>query len=266
MSQPIACCSTRTRPRAPFCSRSTGSSPGARRAQESYESTIEFVSRAAACDRRRRRAAASGWAARRPRSSGTGRDAPPRRIPPRAPRRPARRRRRRRPRGRSEPRGGRIRVGAASARGQPDRRAVPRPPDQHEAQAAGRRVRPGARRRRELAAALRHGVAEYAPGTATYYERNLDDETRQFPIDPAGPRVVLDPRRRHRHVRAPTPGGRASRATSTTARSRSRTPPTRWAASARSARARRSRSSTGRSSATSSRRRRRAASSPAGSR
>ena len=26
-----------------------------------------------------------------------------------------------------------------------------------------------------------------------YYERNVDDETRQFPIDPAGPRVVLVP-------------------------------------------------------------------------
>jgi rhamnulose-1-phosphate aldolase/alcohol dehydrogenase len=41
--------------------------------------------------------------------------------------------------------------------------------------------------------ALRRGVAEYAAWYRDYYERNLDDETRQFPIDPAGPRVVLLP-------------------------------------------------------------------------
>jgi rhamnulose-1-phosphate aldolase/alcohol dehydrogenase len=43
------------------------------------------------------------------------------------------------------------------------------------------------------AAAFRAGVAEYADWYRAYYERNLDDETRQFPIDPAGPRVVLVP-------------------------------------------------------------------------
>jgi rhamnulose-1-phosphate aldolase/alcohol dehydrogenase len=43
------------------------------------------------------------------------------------------------------------------------------------------------------AEALRSGVAEYAAWYRDYYERNLDDETRQFPIDPAGPRVVLLP-------------------------------------------------------------------------
>ena len=41
--------------------------------------------------------------------------------------------------------------------------------------------------------ALRRGVADYAAWYRDYYERNLDDETRQFPIDPAGPRVVLLP-------------------------------------------------------------------------
>jgi rhamnulose-1-phosphate aldolase/alcohol dehydrogenase len=41
--------------------------------------------------------------------------------------------------------------------------------------------------------ALRAGVAEYGDWYRAYYERNLDDETRQFPIDPAGPRVVLVP-------------------------------------------------------------------------
>jgi rhamnulose-1-phosphate aldolase/alcohol dehydrogenase len=44
-----------------------------------------------------------------------------------------------------------------------------------------------------LAEAFRRGVAEYAEWYRGYYERNLDDETRVFPIDPAGPRVVLVP-------------------------------------------------------------------------
>jgi rhamnulose-1-phosphate aldolase/alcohol dehydrogenase len=45
----------------------------------------------------------------------------------------------------------------------------------------------------ELAEAFRRGVDEFAGWYRAYYERNLDDETRQFPIDPAGPRVVLVP-------------------------------------------------------------------------
>jgi rhamnulose-1-phosphate aldolase/alcohol dehydrogenase len=45
----------------------------------------------------------------------------------------------------------------------------------------------------ELADGFRRGVAEYADWYRAYYERNLDDETRRFPIDPAGPRVVLVP-------------------------------------------------------------------------
>jgi rhamnulose-1-phosphate aldolase/alcohol dehydrogenase len=44
-----------------------------------------------------------------------------------------------------------------------------------------------------LGIALKDGVAGYADWYRGYYERNLDDETRQFPIDPAGPRVVLIP-------------------------------------------------------------------------
>jgi rhamnulose-1-phosphate aldolase/alcohol dehydrogenase len=44
-----------------------------------------------------------------------------------------------------------------------------------------------------LAEALRSGVDEYAGWYRGYYERNLDEETAQFPIDPAGPRVVLVP-------------------------------------------------------------------------
>src|SRR5439155_1766281 len=42
-----------------------------------------------------------------------------------------------------------------------------------------------------LGDSFRHGVEEYAAWYREYYERNLDDETRRFPIDPAGPRVVL---------------------------------------------------------------------------
>jgi rhamnulose-1-phosphate aldolase/alcohol dehydrogenase len=45
----------------------------------------------------------------------------------------------------------------------------------------------------ELAAAFRRGVEEFSGWYRGYYERNLDDETRQFPIDPAGPRVILVP-------------------------------------------------------------------------
>jgi rhamnulose-1-phosphate aldolase/alcohol dehydrogenase len=45
----------------------------------------------------------------------------------------------------------------------------------------------------ELAAAFRSGVDEYAAWYRGYYERNVDDETGQFPIDPAGPRVTLVP-------------------------------------------------------------------------
>jgi rhamnulose-1-phosphate aldolase/alcohol dehydrogenase len=44
-----------------------------------------------------------------------------------------------------------------------------------------------------LADAIRNGVEEYAAWYRGYYERNLDEETAQFPIDPAGPRVVLVP-------------------------------------------------------------------------
>ena len=45
----------------------------------------------------------------------------------------------------------------------------------------------------DLAAALRTGVDEYGAWYREYYARNLDDETRQFPMDPVGPRVTLIP-------------------------------------------------------------------------
>jgi rhamnulose-1-phosphate aldolase/alcohol dehydrogenase len=45
----------------------------------------------------------------------------------------------------------------------------------------------------ELCYGLREGVASYAAWYRDYYERNLEDESRPFPIDPAGPRVVLMP-------------------------------------------------------------------------
>jgi rhamnulose-1-phosphate aldolase/alcohol dehydrogenase len=45
----------------------------------------------------------------------------------------------------------------------------------------------------DLRTRVRDGVNAYATWYRSYYERNVDDETRQFPIDPAGPRVVLVP-------------------------------------------------------------------------
>ncbi|HEY7604359.1 MAG TPA: bifunctional rhamnulose-1-phosphate aldolase/short-chain dehydrogenase [Gaiellaceae bacterium] len=41
--------------------------------------------------------------------------------------------------------------------------------------------------------ALTSGVEDYSRWYRAYYERNVDDETRPFPIDPAGPRVVIVP-------------------------------------------------------------------------
>ena len=116
----------------------------------------------------------------------------------------------------------------------------------------------------ELAEGFRTGVDAYADWYRGYYERNLDDETRQFPIDPAGPRVVLVP-----GVGIVTTGSDAARARI----SRDlyhRAISVQDAADAlggfgRSVRARRSRSSTGRSSGTSSGRRRPAASLPGAS-
>jgi rhamnulose-1-phosphate aldolase/alcohol dehydrogenase len=45
----------------------------------------------------------------------------------------------------------------------------------------------------ELAERIRAGVADYAAWYRDYYERNLTDESRPYPMDPAGPRVVLLP-------------------------------------------------------------------------
>jgi rhamnulose-1-phosphate aldolase/alcohol dehydrogenase len=45
----------------------------------------------------------------------------------------------------------------------------------------------------DLKDAFRRGVEEFAAWYRAYYERNLTDESRPFPIDPAGPRVVLVP-------------------------------------------------------------------------
>ena len=90
----------------------------------------------------------------------------------------------------------------ARGRGQPDRSAVPGSPDQHQA--------PAARRRRSIpsATAPTSSAARSVPasstsrtGTAPTTTRNVDDETRPFPIDPAGPRVVARARRRHRRDR-----------------------------------------------------------------
>ena len=183
----------------------------------------------------------------------------------RAPRLAPRRCGRRRARGRPEPRGGRVRLVGASLRGEPGRRAVPRPPDQHEAQAARGRVRPGERRprrpRRRPATRCR-GVRRVVPRVLREARRRRDPAVPHGSGRPAG---HPDPRCRRGDERARCRRRRGRRATSTTARSRSRTPPTRSVDSGPSARRRPSRSSTGRSSATSSRRRRRPGSSRAAS-
>ena len=58
-----------------------------------------------------------------------------------------------------------------------------------------------------LVEALRNGFDAYADWYRDYYERNLSDESRPFPMDPAGPRVVLIP-----GVGIVTSGSDASRA------------------------------------------------------
>jgi rhamnulose-1-phosphate aldolase/alcohol dehydrogenase len=45
----------------------------------------------------------------------------------------------------------------------------------------------------ELSGAFRSGVAAYADWYRDYYRRHVDDETRPFGIDPAGPRVIVVP-------------------------------------------------------------------------
>jgi rhamnulose-1-phosphate aldolase/alcohol dehydrogenase len=58
-----------------------------------------------------------------------------------------------------------------------------------------------------LRRSLREGVDRYAAWYRDYYARNVDNETRRFPIDPAGPRVVIVP-----GVGIVTSGGDAARA------------------------------------------------------
>ena len=56
------------------------------------------------------------------------------------------------------------------------------------------RLRPGdGRRSPSFGRRSSTGVEEYARWYRAYHERNVDDETRPFPTDPAGPRVVLVP-------------------------------------------------------------------------
>jgi rhamnulose-1-phosphate aldolase/alcohol dehydrogenase len=52
---------------------------------------------------------------------------------------------------------------------------------------------PGRNGPAELRDAFRRGVDGYASWYRDYYERNLGDESRPFPCDPAGPRVVIVP-------------------------------------------------------------------------
>jgi rhamnulose-1-phosphate aldolase/alcohol dehydrogenase len=59
----------------------------------------------------------------------------------------------------------------------------------------------------DLEQALLAGIADYAVWYREYYARNLDDETRPYAMDPAGPRIVLIP-----GVGIVTSGGDAGRA------------------------------------------------------
>jgi rhamnulose-1-phosphate aldolase/alcohol dehydrogenase len=45
----------------------------------------------------------------------------------------------------------------------------------------------------ELREAFRRGVADFADWYRDYYTANLTDESREFPMDPAGPRIVVVP-------------------------------------------------------------------------
>ncbi len=207
-------CSRRTRARGPCCSRSTGSSPGARRGEESYRATIEFVTRAARGDRRR---GERRLRARRP----EGR----------------RDRRRRAPSACCSPalpalRGALLAdadgvvlevdrspeaVAFASAARTPEVSQVGAPCPDHLINTKHKPLVVDFDPSRDDGAdELARRVPDAASSSTRdwyrdYYERNLDDESRPFPIDPAGPRVVLVPGRRHRHER-PRRGQGARRA------------------------------------------------------
>ena len=206
MSRRIAAAARRApRARAPCCSRSTASSRGARRRGELPRRRSSSSARPPRAIDAAGATAASAWAARRSRSSREERAAAPSSraslpalrgalladadgVVLEVDRSPA------------------AVAFASSVRapgGQPDRRALPGPSDQHEAQAARRRLRPGdAMTPTTLGARLpERRRRPTRTGIASYYERNVDDETRQFPIDPAGPRVVARARDRHRHDR-----------------------------------------------------------------
>ncbi len=112
------------------------------------------------------------------------------------------RRGRRRPRGRPQRGRGRVRIVEARAEREPGRRSVPRPPDQHEAQAARRRLRSGpgrSGRARRGAAPRRRRLRALVPGVLRAQphrrEPSLPDRSRR-------PSRHADPRRRRRHVRA----------------------------------------------------------------
>ena len=120
------------------------------------------------------------------------------------------------------------------AEGQPGRRALPRPPDPHEAQAAGGRLRSGERTAPPSFArpsGRRGGVR--ATGTAPTTSATSTTRRGSSRSTRTGPRVVLVPGVGIVTTGAGRRRGRGSPATSTTGRSPSRTPPTRSAASGR---------------------------------
>ena len=170
--------------------------------EESYATTIEIVSRAARGDRsaRARPLRHGGPGGRR--AHGRRRCRPARADAARAARGAARGRGRRRARGRPEPRGRCFRLVRAGARGEPDRRAVPRPPDQHQAQAARRAFRPRTGRgagARADAPRRRRGVRRVVPRLLRAPPRRGDTAV---PDRPGRAACRARPGRRHRHERA----------------------------------------------------------------
>ena len=229
-------CSRRTRRRARCCSSATGSSPGARRARRATGR------RSSSSPEPPRQSTTAGERSLRPRRpQGRGAAGGDRDPPSSASALPALR-------GAlladadgvvlevdRSPEAVAFASSAARARGEPDRRALPGPSDQHEAQAARRRVRSGDGRRRRAArdafrarrrASTRTGIA------ATTSETSTTRRGSSRSIPPA--RASCSSRASASSRRAATRAGAGSPATSTTARSRSRTRPTRSAASARS--------------------------------
>ncbi len=186
--------STRIRPHGPFCWSATASSRGASTSRGGLPEHYRVRHQSRRGGGRGRSRPVRPWRQGERGARGERVPHPPGADPPRAPRLASRRRGRRRPRGRPERGRRRIRLVGSGLRGESGRRALPRSSDQHEAQAARRRVRPGDRRRRRArCGSTDAGWTSTARGTAGTTKRTSTTRRGQFPMDPVGPRVVLIP-------------------------------------------------------------------------